>query len=74
MENGVATIATPASSLPTTMSMTELLEIAISDQDVGTVNFNVLRLLLSDVIKRLEKFDKEPVQLGQLDASQIEVN
>jgi hypothetical protein len=55
------------------LSLEHLLEIAISSEDLGIVNFNALRLLLSDMIKKLDKVDTSPVKLGDLDANQIAV-
>jgi hypothetical protein len=63
----------PAPSSGLTATLDELLDLSISSHEPGTVNFNILRVLLADLIKKISKVDKTPVKLGEHEANHVSV-
>jgi hypothetical protein len=54
------------------LTLSELIDLALCSPEVGAVNFNILRIFLNELLRKLN-YDNEPAQLNDLQANQIQV-
>ncbi|ODM91678.1 Glutamine-rich protein 2 [Orchesella cincta] len=67
---GAQTAAEVESNMPS-FTVGDLVELALCSPEIGAVNFNILRLLLRDMIEKTG-IDKERVKMNDLEAHQVE--
>lgn len=53
-------------------TLEELVDLALCSPEIGTVNFNILRLLLHDIVEKLG-IEAMPVTLGDVETNHVEV-
>jgi len=55
------------------IKLPEMVDLALCTPEVGTVNFNILRILLHEMLKRLG-IDNATIHLGDLESNHVQVN